>query len=287
MRWTIRHRTAYRYAMPVRDSFNEARVRPPTDTQQRLEEFRLTVAPAARVSHFVDFYGNAVAYFDVCDPHSALDMEVRSVVTTLPRQWLPWDARSSPLADARRAGQTERFDFSRASRFVDTDPETWRLAVDATQGQTDIWQAAVAIMRFVHDRMAYEPASTHVHTHARDALSKRRGVCQDFAHIMIGLCRSLHIPARYVSGYLATQGASATHAWTDVFIPTVGWVSVDPTHNRQPDETYIRLAAGRDYSDVPPLRGTYRGTNQHRMDVLVEIKSDNGSSSSFSASTAQ
>ena len=276
MRWVIRHRTGYRYAIPVRDSFNEARVRPPTDAQQRLEDFQLTVRPEVRVKQFLDFYGNAVDYFDVCDPHSTLDLETRAVVTTLPRQPLSWDAQTSPLTDARKGGQTERFDFARATRFVDTDPETWRLAIDATQGQTDTWQAVVAIMRFVHNRMAYEPASTHVHTHAREALIKRRGVCQDFAHIMIGLCRTLHIPARYVSGYLATQGASATHAWTDVFIPQVGWVAVDPTHNKQPDETYIRLAAGRDYSDVPPLRGTYRGTNQHTMEVVIEIKQENG-----------
>jgi transglutaminase-like putative cysteine protease len=287
MRWVIRHRTGYRYAVPVRDSFNEARVRPPTNPQQRLEQFQLTVTPAVRVKQFVDFYGNAVDYFDVAEPHIALELEARAVVTTLPRQPLPWDALTSPLADARKAGQTERFDFAQASRFVDTDPETWRIAVDATQGQSDTWQAVVAIMRYVRGQMAYEPDSTNVHTHARDALTKRRGVCQDFAHIMIGLCRTLHIPARYVSGYLATQGASATHAWTDIFIPPVGWVSLDPTHNKQPDETYIRIAAGRDYSDVPPLRGTYRGTNQHKMEVVIEIKPENGVSSPFPPSTAQ
>ena len=102
------------------------------------------------------------------------------------------------------------------------------MAVDAMEGQTDAWQAALAIMRFVHDRMAYEPQTTHVHTHAREALAAGRGVCQDFAHVMIGLCRAAQIPARYVSGYLATQRASGTHAWTEVFIPSVGWVALDP-----------------------------------------------------------
>ena len=276
MRWAIRHRTAYRYGGLVRDSFNEARLRPATHTQQRLEDFQIFVTPSARIKQFVDFYGNCVDHFDITDPHDVLELEARSVVTTLPRLFLPWDAQTAPLAEARKASQSDRcFDFGRASRFIDTEPETWRLAVDAIEGRTDTWQAAVAIMHFVRKRLAYAPESTHVHTHARDALAKGRGVCQDFAHVMIGLCRSLHIPARYVSGYLATQNASATHAWTDVFIPAVGWVSVDPTHNAQPDETYIRIAAGRDYNDVAPLRGTYRGTNQHTMEVVVEIKPDN------------
>jgi transglutaminase-like putative cysteine protease len=96
-------------------------------------------------------------------------------------------------------------------------------------------------------------------------------VCQDFAHVMIGLCRSAQIPARYVSGYLATESASATHAWTEVFIPTIGWRALDPTHIRQPDESYVKIAVGRDYDDVPPLRGTYRGTLSRRMEVDVRI----------------
>ena len=174
---------------------------------------------------------------------------------------------------AREAGQSDRcFDFVQASRFTDTSPETWRLAVDATEGQTDAWQAALAIMRFVHGRMAYEPQTTHVHTQAREALAEGRGVCQDFAHVMIGLCRAAQIPARYVSGYLATQRAGGTHAWTEVFIPSVGWVALDPTHNSQPGETYVKIATGRDYNDVPPLRGTYRGTQERTMEVAVEIR---------------
>jgi transglutaminase-like putative cysteine protease len=273
MKWAIRHRTAYHYAVAVRDSFNEARLRPPSDGQQRLEYFDLTVKPVAEANHYTDFFGNWVDHFDVSEPHTMLELETRAVVTTFSPVPLALNARPATLAEARQAAQSETCcDFVQASRFIDTDPETWRLAVDATEGQTDAWQAALSIMRLVHDRMAYEPHSTHVHTHMREALAERRGVCQDFAHVMIGLCRSVHIPARYVSGYLATQSASATHAWTEVFIPSAGWVGVDPTHNSQPDETYVKIATGRDYNDVPPLRGTYRGTQQRTMEVVVEIK---------------
>jgi transglutaminase-like putative cysteine protease len=273
MRWAIRHRTAYRYASAVRDSFNEARVRPPSNRRQRLEHFELTVNPPARVNYYTDFYGNGVDQFEVAGPHTALELETRAVVATFAPEPLALDARPAPLAAARQAGQGEPcFDFVQASRFTDTSRDTRRMAAEATEGQTDAWQAALAIMRFVHDRMAYEPQSTHVHTHAREALAEGRGVCQDFAHVMIGLCRAAQIPARYVSGYLATQRASGTHAWTEVFIPSAGWVAVDPTHNTQPGETYVKIATGRDYNDVPPLRGTYRGTQERTMEVAVEIK---------------
>jgi transglutaminase-like putative cysteine protease len=158
------------------------------------------------------------------------------------------------------------------SRYVDISPETWRLAVDATIGQTDTWRAALAIMRYVHSRIEYVPNSTTVHTHMRGVLREGCGVCQDFAHVMIGLCRALKIPALYVSDYLATEKASATHAWTEVFIPSIGWRALDPTHNRQAGETYVKIAVGRDYADVPPITGSYKGTTDRRMEVDVKIK---------------
>jgi transglutaminase-like putative cysteine protease len=106
----------------------------------------------------------------------------------------------------------------------------------------------------------------------RDVLQQRRGVCQDFAHVMIGLCRSLKIPALYVSGYFATENASATHAWVEVLLPRIGWVGLDPSHNCLVNETYIKIAVGRDYNDVPPVAGDYKGTTDRKLDVKVEIK---------------
>jgi len=123
----------------------------------------------------------------------------------------------------------------------------------------------------VRGQLKYESNSTNVHTHARDVLKDRRGVCQDFAHLMLGLCRSLKIPARYVSGYLATESASATHAWMEAFVPGHGWRSLDPTHNRQINETYVKIGHGRDYADVPPVSGNYRGTLERKMEVEVRI----------------
>ena len=273
MKWALRHRTFYHYGTPVHDSFNEARLKPAQNRHQRLDSFELTIRPEARLGHQYDFYGNWVDHFEVIGAHSFLEVESRAVVETLPPPPLPEDALLAPmemLEDAAR--ETQCFDFLQASRFTDLEPATWRTALDAAAGQSDVWQTALALMRFVNQRLEYDSNATHVHTPMREALARGRGVCQDFAHVMIGLSRSLRIPTRYVSGYLATQDASATHAWTEVYIPSVGWRGLDPTHNRQPGEDHVKIAIGRDYNDVAPVRGAYRGTLLRRLQVEVQIQ---------------
>ena len=155
---------------------------------------------------------------------------------------------------------------------VEQSPEVWRQALDVTDGVGDTWQATLAMMKFVHGSLKYESRATGVHTHARDVLRDKRGVCQDFAHVMLSLCRCVKIPALYVSGYLATEAASATHAWVEVLIPGIGWQALDPTHNCQPGESYVKIAVGRDYADVAPVTGNYRGTTDRKMLVNVSIK---------------
>lgn len=273
MKWEIIHRTSYTYATPVRNNFNEARLQPFSDEWQTVEHFLLKVLPAARLRHHHDFYSNVVHHFEIAEPHSTLSVESQVRVTTRLRPPLTPDATPWPLARIGEAAREPRvFEFLQESRFVELSPEVWRLALDATDGVTDTWQAVLALMQFVHSTLKYESYSTNVHTHARDALREKRGVCQDFAHVMLGLCRSLKIPALYVSGYLATETASATHAWMEVLIPGIGWRGLDPTHNRQPDETYVKIAVGRDYADVAPIRGTYKGTTERKMEVAVRIE---------------
>lgn len=273
MKWEIIHRTQYAYACPVRDSFNEARLQPFSDEWQSVDDFRLKILPAARLRHHHDFYSNVVHHFEITEPHNSLLVESYLRVTTRPRPPLAPAESPWPLARIGEAARDTRvFDFLQESRFVELSPEVWRLAVDATVNVTDTWQAAWALMNFVHTRFTYQPNSTNVRTHMRDVLQDRRGVCQDFAHVMIGLCRSLKIPALYVSGYLATETASATHAWVEVLIPGVGWRALDPTHNRQTDETYVKIAVGRDYADVPPVTGNYKGATDRKMTVEVKIR---------------
>lgn len=275
MKWEILHRTQYTYASPVSESFNEVRLQPISDESQQLNDFLLKILPATRLRHHRDFYSNVVHHFDIPEPHSVLLVETILHVTTKPRAPLGLSERPFPLARIGEASRAPRvFDFLQESRFVDLSPETWRLALDATEGTADTWQAALAIMRFVHEGIRYESNATSVHTHMSDVLRERRGVCQDYAHVMLGLCRAIKIPALYVSGYLATETASATHAWTEVLIPGIGWRGLDPTHNRQPDENYVKIGVGRDYADVPPVSGNYRGTTDRKMEVSVSIKAN-------------
>lgn len=273
MKFEIIHRTIYLYASPVRDSFNEARLQPFSNDVQNVDYFLMKILPAARLRHHHDFYSNTVHHFEIVEPHSTLLIESHLRVTTKFPQ-LPSPTESVwPLARIGEVMQESRvFDFMQDSHYVETSPEVWRLAIDATAGISDTWQAALALMRFIHQHFKYESKSTTAHTHMVDVLQERRGVCQDFAHVMIGLCRSLKIPALYVSGYLATEIASATHAWVEVLLPGAGWVGLDPTHNRPVNDTYVKIAVGRDYNDVPPVAGNYKGTTERKLDVRVDIR---------------
>lgn len=273
MNWDIIHRTEYHYASPVRGSINELHLQPVSNAEQSLESFELKVSPETRVRQYHDFYSNDVHHFEIADPHDRLVIESRSLVTTHEPLTLPPESRPASrrlLKDVMKMGRC--YDFIQPSRYVDTDPQTWRLALDAVHNEDDVWQCSQQLMAFVHQHLTYKSNSTSVHTHMREVLTERQGVCQDFAHVLLGLCRTLQIPALYVSGYLATETASATHAWVEVFVPGHHWQPLDPTHNRQADETYVKIAVGRDYADVPPVRGTYKGTIDRKLTVDVKVQ---------------
>lgn len=280
MKLQIFHRTHYKYEASVRDSFNEARLQPTSSGTQTCQNFILKVLPSSRLSHYRDFYLNYVHVFEIPQPHTELSVEATSVVTTANEPLLAADATPAPLAEIGAAARLERcYDFLQSSTYVDVTPELWRLAIDATEGQTDTWQAAQAIMRFIHREFRYQTASTNAHTHMRDVLQSRTGVCQDFAHVMIGLCRALKIPARYVSGYLYNgpadqlKGAQASHAWVEAYIPGPGWCGLDPTNNCLTAGHHVKIATGRDYADVSPIKGTYRGLGKRVLSVEVLVTS--------------
>lgn len=278
MKLHILHRTHYQYESSIRDSFNEARLQPISAGQQTCQSFLLKILPSTRLSHYLDFHFNYVHLFDITQPHTELTVAATSVVTTTDTPLLDAAATLAPLANVAASATLDRcYDFLQSSTYVEAGPELWRLALDATDGQTDTWQAAQAIMRFVHREFRYQPASTNVHTHMREVLAARTGVCQDFAHVMLGLCRALKIPARYVSGYLYNgpvdqlKGAQASHAWVEVYIPGPGWCGLDPTNNCLTVGQHVKVAVGRDYADVSPIKGTYRGVGKRVLTVEVLV----------------
>ncbi len=272
MKYEIQHRTHYTYKTPARESFNDVRLEPPSIPEQTVESYELRVEPETRVNRYTDFYSTLVHHFEIPAEHNSLMIESRAKVETHWPEPLPGDAKLCPTKDLEDAVHAERcFDFLQSSHYVELDVDLWKLAIDAIGDQDDAWQAALALMRFTHGYLTYLPNSTHVNTHVSDVIRQRSGVCQDFAHFLIGLCRSMKIPARYISGYLATEIASATHAWTEVYIPKIGWRALDPTHNCQVGETYVKIGHGRDYADVPPVTGNYHGTLERTMTVDVKI----------------
>jgi transglutaminase-like putative cysteine protease len=250
---------------------------------QRLVSFELDLDPPARLFSYADPYGNAVYHFDVPQPHSRLNIIANSAVETQAPAPLPealdqgeWDRLRSDFV------RGENFDFLNAHGFA-VETEALR-AFTAERGlealrQQDPLTALQALSRIIYESFGYEAGVTRADSPIDQALTARRGVCQDFAHIMIAICRSWGVPARYVSGYLFTDRQAgdrsdpdATHAWVEVFLPSLRWFGLDPTNNMLAGERHIAVAIGRDYNDVPPSRGVYKGEAESQLAVGVSVR---------------
>ena len=314
VRWLrVRHETSYRYDSEVEGAHHLAHLRPRDTATQQVRAWSLVVSPhpdagvdlASGIRETVDPWGNARQAFahsqvhDELDVVSAFEAGISAQVLPEPGTSQPWrevvrdlrlDAGASPhgvhaddSADERRA---ERAAFEAAEFALDSAlaPRARALADwarPAAEANTGIVELALALMHQIHDEFEYLPQSTSVTTGALEALALRHGVCQDFAHVLIGACRSLGLAARYVSGYLLTQpppgkprlvGADASHAWAAVWCPPHGWLALDPTNDVVVGQDHVTLAWGRDYADVAPLRGVIRGGsgNAPRVGVTVE-----------------
>ncbi len=278
MKLSVVHRTIFRYGGPVTDSVNELHLEPRTFPFQKTISSLIRVLPATRLSKFQDLFQNTTHHFEVLRNHQYLEVESRIRVHNLPLE-IPEEARTATKEIYRTPAVRDRsWPYLNESARVIFRPEIWRQAIDLTFGHDAYFDKATAIMNWIHSEFRYEPGSTNVATHLDQCFAEKRGVCQDFTHVMLGLCRAADIPARYASGYLYNGprdhliGAQASHAWAEVFLPVVGWIGFDPTNNTLADARYVKVAVGRDYEDVAPIRGSYRGSAhcQLEVDVLVE-----------------
>ena len=277
MRLSIRHLTKFVYEGPAKDSYNDARLCPISDPLQRCESFKLRVSPHVLVNTYHDFYHNRVDHFEIHDNHELMEVESNAVVETRidPRgpvvNAYPLSALDDPSIEENY------FDFLTESHYVSLDAEVWREGIDLMPGGVqDIWQDSVKVGRHIFKTFKYESKSTSVNTRMIECMRDRRGVCQDFAHVMIAICRTQGIPARYVSGYFyndqrGPDEVEASHAWVEIFLPYFGWKGFDPTHDRESDERYIKLAVGRDYADIRPISGSFRGKGTKEMGVDVRV----------------
>ncbi len=279
----IRHVTQYHYERPVRESLMELWMQPQKTARQRLVSFELDIEPAAQLFSYADSFGNAVYHFDVPQPHDKLTIIARSAVETEPSPERPehldmgeWDRLRSEFV------RGECFDFLRPHGFVET--------TDALRGfiaqhdiealkRKDPLTAVRTLSETIYGAFEYQPGVTDADSPIDLALSAGRGVCQDFAHIMLAICRDWGLPARYVSGYLFTDrdagdrsDPDATHAWVEVFLPSLRWVGFDPTNNMMAGERHVGVAVGRDYADVTPSRGVYKGDSESQLAVGVSVR---------------
>lgn len=283
------HETAYDYAPVVRTAQHMAHLKPARTARQQLLAHRLTVDPEpAQRTESVDVFGNTRSFFSLQHAHDRLRVVADSLVATAaaqePASSLPWQEVVERMRYHRDARYDPAAGFAFASPYVPRDGAFAAYAQPSFTEGRPLLEAARELMHRIHADFEYAPAATDVNTPALEALSLRRGVCQDLAHVMLGCLRSIGLPARYVSGYLLTEpppgqprlvGCDASHAWVSVYLPATdgpgAWVDLDPTNDRAPGEDYVTLAIGCDFSDVSPMRGVIHGGARHTLRVAVTV----------------
>jgi transglutaminase-like putative cysteine protease len=279
MFYSISHCTRFRYSAPVRESLMEVRMHPRTEGSQRCLNFQLSVSPKTRVTSYRDYLGNTIHHFDVPGNHQELTIVAEALVDSLPHnEIIPLGREAWDELDATVA-QGDFWEMLAPSHFAQpSDLLQDLMRALNVKRRSDPLSLVLELNAALYQGFEYLPQSTHVDSPIDDTLRTRQGVCQDFAHIFLALARELRVPCRYVSGYVYhglghrdRSANGATHAWAEVFLPRMGWLGIDPTNNLVASERHIRTAIGRDYADVPPTRGTFKGDAKSELAVSVRV----------------
>jgi len=288
MRYHISHTTEYLYDQPTLYSYNEAWISPRELDYQQIISTSLSITPEPSALHFKkDFYQNKVAFFALHQPHDYFNLTASTeLVRKVPFEGIlddypddSWESLETKLKDGNF------FDLD-INQFLLPSPmiiPSRKLVEYASKSFTPgrpLFEAVWELTQRIYDEFEYNPNFTTIATPLKEALTARKGVCQDFAQIAIGCLRSMGLPARYISGYIETLppegeeqlvGSAASHAWFSAYIPHVGWVDFDPTNNQIAGSQHITIAWGRDYSDVPPLKGVIYNSGKHKLKVAVDV----------------
>lgn len=284
MKLNIRHITTYRYDEPVVDSVNEVRLSPRTNYRQACYHHRIWVDPNVYLLTYEDFFGNRIHSFTLNNSHRELKIYAESIVVTHNN-----DSQRkvilSPLKD-----QSILNEDAFQNKYAEYLSETWytshstninRYAEQFSNvAKYGVYEWALQLASHIYHHFIYQPKASQVTATADDLLHSQKGVCQDFAHLMIAICRIHRVPARYVSGYhfvsdlqtRTTNFEQSSHAWVEVYVPGTGWLGFDPTNDNRVDERYIKLGHGRDYADIVPIKGIYRGTPHQILSVEVDVQ---------------
>jgi transglutaminase-like putative cysteine protease len=277
------HTTRYLYDEPVSQCLNEVRLTPRATRGQKLHKFRLDVDPEpAMLETRTDYFGNDVTTFAVLRTHERMTATATSVVEVTAPDWDPREADITweDTRELLRAHPSDElmaaYEFAFESPFVPSLRPLADYAKLTFRPGRRLTEAAEELSQRVYREFKYSPAATSIDTPLAKVLGNRKGVCQDFAHIMIGSLRAMGLAARYVSGYLRSganyQGADASHAWVSVFVPGAGWLDFDPTNNVRPTDGHVTLGWGRDYGDITPVKGVSLGGGRQIVEVAVQVK---------------
>ena len=269
----VSHETKLSYSAPVSETVFEVRMGPATDEDQTTLGYRLRVEPTVPVTGYRDGFGNRVDLFNIPSPHREVVVRATSFIRTHRR---PGQARLATMGPpAPGAIAVEALEYLRPSPKVGDSPEVdaFRASLNGTGHAGSLADVVERLMEVVGSRLVYEKSVTTAKTTVGQALELGRGVCQDFVHLFLAGCRGMGLPARYVSGYINQPGELATHAWAQVWGGSgVGWVDIDPTRRCYVGDDYVVTAVGRDYSDVPPNRGLWRGRATETIAVSVSVE---------------
>ena len=286
--YRVDHVTSYRYAAPISRDYGRAHIEPRATATQRVLSHEITVTPRPALLHaHTDFHGNSSTFFLVDGPHTYLEVRSHARVEVSERTWplppleRPWEEATADHWGGLMPAETH--DFRLPSSRVRTSPAVRELAAEVFTPGRAVGEALAHLTHLIHRDFTYATGATTVSTTLEDVLRSRHGVCQDFSHVGIAVARSVGLGARYVSGYLRTAwtpadstgaplvGDAASHAWLAVLVPGAGWVDIDPTNNTFVDQRFVTTAWGRDYDDVPPLRGIIVGPPGVGSDLTVTV----------------
>jgi transglutaminase-like putative cysteine protease len=288
MNYNITHRTLYDYAAPVTVSHHVTRLEPRISNTQACEKYSLKIFPEPTLrKERTDYFGNRLCFFSIQEVHRKLEVITHSRVSvnvkpaTAPENSTAWEEVAELFRDPVSPEVVEPYQFVFDSPHVRASIEFADYAAESFGKGVPLLTGAADLTRRIFTDFKFDPRATTVATPLEEVWEKRRGVCQDFAHLGIACLRSLGLPARYVSGYLRTHppegrprlvGADASHAWFKVFVPGTGWVDFDPTNNVRPAEEHITVAYGRDFGDVSPVAGILTGGGDHDVKVSVDVE---------------
>ncbi len=269
----IQHETCFTYPEPVTEAVTEVRMEPVSGPDQSCHSFHLRVDPSAELARYQDGFGNRVYHFNLLEVHSQVRILSASVVETHLRAIQLTDCRARYPLDLKGA-DLEVFDFLKFRGPIRETPllQPVLKKLEPRDGMP-LGELVTGVCHHIHEEYDYAPYTTLSSSPIDDVLEQGKGVCQDFTHLMLGILRTFGVPARYVSGYIHRPGQeSQSHAWCETWLPGLGWVGVDPTNDRLTDDKFIKVAVGRDFTDVPPNKGIYRGQVLETIAVRVETR---------------